>query len=44
MEDFKQKIQKQKRLKNRTLKAVKRFLPKEDIKFLEMQMDLELIF
>ncbi|MEI8389909.1 MAG: transposase [bacterium] len=41
MEDFKQKIQKQKRLKNRTLKAVKRFLPKEDIKFLEIQMDLE---
>lgn len=41
MEDFKQKIQKQKRLKNRTLKAVKQFLPKEDIKFLEMQMDQE---
>ena len=41
MEDFKQKIQKQKRLKNRTLKAVKQFLPKEDIKFLETQMDQE---
>ncbi len=41
MEDFKQKIQKQKKLKNRTLKAVKRFLPKEDIKFLEEQMDEE---
>jgi putative transposase len=43
MEDFKQKIQKQKRLKNRTLKAVKKFLPKEDIKFLEIQMQEEYI-
>jgi putative transposase len=41
MEDFKQKIQKQKKLKNRTLKAVKKYLPKEDIKFLEVQMDNE---
>ena len=38
MEDFKQKIQKQKKLRNKTLKAVKKFLPKEDIKFLETQM------
>ncbi len=43
MEDFKQKIQKQKRLKNRTLRTIKKFLPKEDIKFLETQMDLERI-
>ncbi|MEI7475302.1 MAG: transposase family protein [bacterium] len=41
MEDFKQKIQKQKKFKNKTLKAVKKYLPKEDIKFLEVQMDSE---
>lgn len=31
MEDFKQKIQKQQKLKNKTLKAVKKYLPAEDI-------------
>lgn len=39
MEDFKQKIQKQKKLKNKTLKAVKPYLPSEDIKFLSAQID-----
>ena len=38
MEDFRQKIQKQKKLRNRTLKTIKQYLPKEDIKFLEAQM------
>ena len=38
IEDFRQKIQKQKKLRNRTLKTIKQYLPKEDIKFLEAQM------
>lgn len=38
MEDFKQKIKKPKQLRNRTLKTIKKYLPKEDIKFLETQM------
>lgn len=37
-EDFKQKIQKQKQLKNRTIKAVKQFLEVEDLEILECQM------
>ena len=41
MEDFKQKIQKQKRLKNKTLKAVKNYLPTDELKFLETQLDEE---
>ena len=41
MEDFKQKIQKQKRLKNKTLKAVKNYLPTDELKFLEAQLDEE---
>ena len=43
MEDFKQKIQKQKRLKNKTLKAIKQYLPTEDIKFLKTQIEEEVI-
>lgn len=38
MQDFKQKIQKQKKLRNRTLNTIKKYIPKEDIKFLETQM------
>jgi len=38
VEDFRQKIQKQKKLKNKTLKEVKKYLPKEEIKFLGTQM------
>ena len=41
MEDFKQKIKKQKKLRNRTLRTIKKYLPKEDIKFLETQMEQE---
>lgn len=39
IEDFKQKIQKQKKLKNKTLKEIKKFLPTEDIKFIEEQIE-----
>lgn len=39
IEDFKQKIQKQKKLKNKTLKEIQKFLPKEDIRFIEEQID-----
>jgi len=42
MEDFRQKIQKQKKLKNKTLKAIEKFLPKEEIKFIETQIDEEI--
>src|SRR5574344_1499830 len=35
MEDFKQKIQKQKKMKNRTIKELQKFLPKEEISFIE---------
>lgn len=38
LEDYKQKIQKQQKLRRKTLNSVKEFLPKEDVKFLEMQM------
>lgn len=38
VEDFRRKIQKQKKLRNKTLKEVRKFLPKEEIKFLETQM------
>ncbi len=37
-EDFIQKIKKPKQLRNRTLRTIKKYLPKEDIKFLETQM------
>ena len=38
LEDFTQKIKKPKKLRNRTLRTIKKFLPKEDVKFLETQM------
>ena len=38
LEDYKQKIQKQQKLRRKTLNSVKEFLPKEDAKFLEVQM------
>ena len=37
-EDFIRKIKKPQQLRNRTLRTIKKFLPKEDIKFLETQM------
>lgn len=43
MEDFKQKIQKQKRTKNKIIKEVKKYLPSTDIKFLEEQIEDEVI-
>ena len=39
IEDYKQKIQKQKQLKNRTIKACKEFLNIEDLKILECEID-----
>ena len=39
IEDYKQKIQKQKQLKNRTIKACKEFLNIEDLEILECEMD-----
>lgn len=41
MEDFKQKIQKPKQLRNKTIKQVKRFISKEDADFLEEEMERE---
>jgi len=38
LEDFKQKIEKQKKLKRRTINSIKSYLPKEDVKFIETQM------
>lgn len=38
LEDFKQKIEKQKALKRRTINSVKKYLSAEDVKFLEMHM------
>jgi len=38
IEDYKQKIQKQKYLKNKTIKAAKEFLNIDDLKFLECEM------
>lgn len=43
IEDFKQKIQKQKRTKNKIIKEVKKYLPNTDIKFLEQQIEDEII-
>ncbi len=37
-EDFIRKIKKPKQLRNRTLRSIKKYLPKEDVKFLETQM------
>lgn len=42
-EDFIQKIKKPQKLRNRTLRTIKKYLPKEDIKFLETQMIEETI-
>lgn len=42
-EDFIQKIKKPKQLRNRTLRTIKKYLPKEDVKFLETQMIEETI-
>lgn len=39
IEDYKQKIQKQKQLKNKTIKACKEFLNIEDLEILESKMD-----
>ena len=39
IEDYKQKIQKQKQLKNKTIKACKEFLKIEDLEILECKMD-----
>jgi putative transposase len=41
LEDFKQKIEKQKKFRKRTINSIKNYLPKEEIKFLEMQMFAE---
>lgn len=41
MEDFKQKIQKQKHQKNKLLKSVKKYLPTDELKVLETQLDDE---
>lgn len=38
LEDFKQKIEKQKALKRKTLNKIKNYLPVDDIKFVERQM------
>ena len=42
LEDFKQKIEKQKALKRRTINSVKKYLPTADVKFLETQMNSEI--
>ncbi len=42
-EDFIQKIKKPQKLRNRTLRTIKKYLPKEDVKFLETQMIEETI-
>jgi hypothetical protein len=38
LENFKQKIEKQKKLKRRTINSIKNYLPKEDLRFIETQM------
>lgn len=38
LEDFKQKIEKQKRLKRKTLNEIKKYLPVEEVKFIETQI------
>jgi len=42
-EDFIRKIKKPQQLRNRTLRTIKKYLPKEDLKFLETQMIEETI-
>lgn len=39
MEDFKQKIQKQKRLKRKTINSLKAYLPQEEIKLIEHKIE-----
>ena len=39
IEDFKQKIQKQKQLKNKTIKELQKFLPNVDLKFIEKDIE-----
>ena len=39
VEDLKQKIQKQKRLKNKTIKELQKFLPNVDLKFIEQDIE-----
>ena len=39
VEDLKQKIQKQKRLKNKTIKELQKFLPNVDLKFIEYDIE-----
>ncbi len=41
MQDFKYKIKKQAKLRRKTINSIKRFLPKEEIKFLEQEMIAE---
>lgn len=43
IEDFKQKIQKQKRLKNKAVKEFKKFFPQSDIEVLELEPEEEII-
>ena len=39
MEDFKQKIQKQKRLKRKTINSLKAYLPQEEVKLIEYKIE-----
>lgn len=38
LEDYKQKIEKQKKLRRKTINAVKKYLPQEEIKYLETKI------
>ena len=38
LEDYKQKIEKQKKLRRKTISAIKQYLPKDDIKYLETKI------
>ena len=39
LEDYKQKIQKQQKLKRKTINSVKQYLSNEEVKFIEQKMD-----
>lgn len=39
MEDFKQKIQKQKRLKRKTINSLKAYFPQEEVKLIEYKIE-----
>lgn len=43
MEDFKQKIQKQKRLKRKTINSLKAYLPQEEIKLIEHKFEQPIV-